>query len=48
MPFLIRILCLFHHYVTVFKDYFLLRYLSNYDFNSVSKFTIIFKLPIVF
>ena len=41
-PFLLRILCLFCCYATAFKDYFLLRYLFKYDFNSVSKFIIIF------
>ena len=30
----------------VFKGYFLLRYLFKYDFNSVSKFIIIFILSI--
>ena len=47
-PFLLRILCLFCCYATAFKDYFLLRYLFKYDFNSVSKFIIIFLLSILF
>ena len=42
--FLPRIFCLFCCYVTVFKDYFLLRHLFKYDSNSVSKFIIIFIL----
>ena len=42
--FLLRIFCLFCCYVTVFKDYFLLRHLFKYDSNSVSKFIIIFIL----
>ena len=44
MTILLRIFCLFCRYVAVFKDYFLLRYLFKYDFNSVSKFIIIFLL----
>ena len=48
MPFLLLIFCLFWPYVAVFKDYFLLRYLFKYDFNSVSKFIIIFILSILF
>ena len=47
-PFLPRIFCLFCFYVTVFEDYFLLRYLLKFDSNSVSKFLIIFILPILF
>ena len=46
--FLLRIFCLFYCYVTDFEDYFILTYLFEYDFNSVSKFIIIFILPISF
>ena len=44
----LQILCLFCCYATAFKDYFLLRYLFKYDFNSVSKLNIIFILSILF
>ena len=47
-PFLLRILCLFCCYATALKDYFLVRYLFKHDFNSVTKFIIIFILSILF
>ena len=47
-PFLLRILCLSCSYATALKDYFLLGYLLKYDFNSVTKFIIIFILSILF
>ena len=47
-PSLLRIFCLFRRYVTVFKDYFLLRYLFKYDFDSLCKSMIIFILSILF
>ena len=48
VPFLLRVLCLFCCYATAFKDYFLLRHYFKYDFNSVSKFVMIFILSILF
>ena len=47
-PFLLRIFCLFCRYVAVLKDYYLLRYLFKYDFNSFGEFIIIFILSILF
>ena len=47
-PFLLGIYCLFCYYVIVFEDYFLLRYLLNFAFNSPSKFVITFILPTLF
>ena len=47
-PVPLRIFSLFCCYATVFKDYFLFRYIFKYNFNSVSKFIIIFLSSILF
>ena len=46
-PFLLRILCLVCCCATAFKDYFLLGCLFKYDFNSLTKFIVIFILSIL-
>ena len=48
IDFSIRFFCLFCCYVTVFEEYFVLRYLFKYDSNSVGKFITIVLLPILF